>query len=314
MRTKGRAFTLVELLVVIGIIAVLMSILLPVLNVARRQANIVACSSNIRQIAMAAITFAQEHGNYMPLAGDLQATPGPSYGVNTFAVALNDPSRRRYAYALNTGMGPAYVVLPLPAALAPYMGIKDLPTDDWAKVDQAMNENRFRRRFMCPATDSINAARASSDPSDASLVGQAMMMSLVQGAAQMDWATNSDYGFNEGALGYHYDGHYDSRRLRGNVSKMRRPNQLALITDAKPRSQPANAAINLPWILWTPSLTSHNEVTLADALAGNGKAVDADMFDKQRHKDRINVGFADGHVETKLISEKDLDRVYLLPP
>lgn len=314
MWTNRRAFSLVELLVVIGIIAVLMAILLPALNAARRQANIVTCASNIRQIALAAVAFGQEHNNHMPLAGELRATPGPGVGVNVFANALNDPYRRRYAYARNTDLGPTYVIMPITAALAPYMGVKDLPIDDWSKVDQALNENRFRRRFMCPATNSLNAPRATNDPNDLSLVGQAVMMSLIHGAAQTDWATNSDYGFNEGALGYHYDGRYNTRRLRGNISKMRQPDRLAIVTDAKPRKQPANFHINLPWIMWTPSLSSQNEVTLADALLANGKAVDASMFDKQRHKDRINVGFADGHVETKVISAKDLARVYLLPP
>jgi len=67
-RHKKRGFTLIELLVVISIIAILMAILLPSLSRTRKQAQCVACKSNLKSYGMMAFMYADDNDTRMPNA------------------------------------------------------------------------------------------------------------------------------------------------------------------------------------------------------------------------------------------------------
>ena len=102
----SRAFTLVELLVVIGIIAILIGILLPTLSKVRESANRIKCASQLRQIGQFAAMYAGAYNNFIPLGYVSYETYAPGNRVMWFmqkggAVTANGPVGLGYLFASN---------------------------------------------------------------------------------------------------------------------------------------------------------------------------------------------------------------------
>jgi prepilin-type N-terminal cleavage/methylation domain-containing protein len=119
-RTRG--FTLVELLVVIGIIALLISILLPALNAAKERANRVKCSSNLRQIGQGLLLYANDNkgiyprtpatnaGTYVAFTQSAGSTATDPFG--TPVVGPNDITASLFLLVRNADINPEVFVCP----------------------------------------------------------------------------------------------------------------------------------------------------------------------------------------------------------
>src|SRR3990172_8033711 len=75
-------FTLIELLVVITVIAILVAILIPVVNLARERGQRAVCLSNLRQLTLAWVAYADEHNSKLVCG-------------STFSLTIGGPGRQR---------------------------------------------------------------------------------------------------------------------------------------------------------------------------------------------------------------------------
>jgi prepilin-type processing-associated H-X9-DG protein len=227
---------------------------------------------------------------------------------------LNDSQCKRYTYASLPG-GTTQLIAPLPAAIAPYLSAHRLDYSNWNTLDQQLNDSGgIWRMFMCPMTDALERHRIHPQTRDTTPTGQGTMVVI----AGYMWATNTDFAVNEGVFGFDYRSQYVPRRLAGNLVHISRPCETMLFCDANiaPQLDPMiPPSFPYPWIMMSPTLdpeSAPGPVTLADVLEGNPKVVaNRAVIDPQRHRGRMNVVFADGHVESTTIGVRSLQRVLL---
>src|SRR6516225_7077413 len=91
-RRRAPAFTLIELLVVIAIIAILAAILFPVFAQAREKARATACLSNLKQLALGWLMYAQDYDEtYVMTAGQKPFDPNLGYAPQIYWLEMIDP-------------------------------------------------------------------------------------------------------------------------------------------------------------------------------------------------------------------------------
>lgn len=274
---RRRAFTIVELLTVIGIIAILIALLLPAMVRARAAAKVLVCQSNLRSIHQASIAFSVDHQGYVQPAGRI------NFVMDVTPAILDDSEEKRYAYYDDAGVRrPA----PMQAALAKYLGNRNVRTDSADNLLADVDQGIIKKVFTCPAQ---------MEPIPAGI--------MIAGAGWTAPLIPCSYGYNEGLMGLDYG---SPRRLLGKLSKCGPSSEIIFMTDAVPRDTLD------PYIAWFPG-PQDGRFTLADIFLSVGGGGMASQFDQLRHPNfRMNVVFVDGHVEALVINERDLARGVIL--
>ncbi len=276
-----RGFSLVELLVVIGIIAILIGLLLPALASLRARGEEIRCQAALRAIGQAAQLHINDHGGYLPIAGWHW---GPSGGLCN-PRGLGDEQAKRYIYYDDQGEKRP---VPVTIALAISLGTKvDLGSREALEKD--MQSDAVRKHFKCPSQETA-------------------LPGLTQKEDGPGWEAPREYSsyvFNEAVLGLREKASWrvDSPPV-GKATKIKRPTVTMLAMDGRPRNQEKD-----DWLLVFdkgPAWTVYDfQRFVEQPNVGWGK----ELLDYTRHRYRVNVLFVDGHVEGVPMTEAGLKKV-----
>lgn len=107
---KRNAFTLIEMLIVIAIIAILAGLLFPAISKVKEQSKRIQCVSNLRNIGLALHLYANEWGQYPPMADDMTAAnPGPPNWGYGMIHCQDGIYAEKSAWYVRTGLYPKFL-------------------------------------------------------------------------------------------------------------------------------------------------------------------------------------------------------------
>ena len=153
---RRAGFTLVELLVVIAIIAILASLLLPALAQAREKARAAACRSNMHQLALGVVMYADENSEFFPWPGDVDRNLPPDwvFGGQTDTFPKNPDRWRSPGFGFHAESGSVFsYVTSLPRVERSVYFQGGSPTGY-----ERQNTNRYYPVYSCPSTGPLGRA------------------------------------------------------------------------------------------------------------------------------------------------------------
>jgi prepilin-type processing-associated H-X9-DG protein len=275
---RGGAFTVVELLVVMGLIGILVSMLLPTMAAVQERARLLQCTNNLRNVGMGALLHVNDHHGYLPVAGWHWSPQGGVCNPH----GLFDDNETRYTYYTEDGVKRP---VPFTVAIALSLGVK-LRLDSRQNLEKDMRGYAVRKYFRCPSQEETRSGFTQREDSPRQWTGPEDV---------------SSYVFNEAILGLREREPWRDPMPLGKLSAVRHPSTVLLAMDGCPRDRGKDR-----WLVFPDIGPEDTIIDFVEAAHRPDSVWGREILDYWRHNCRANVLFVDGHVATVLLLPSDL--------